>query len=104
MSLEIVSPPYQIDLLNYRGGKEYAVAQTTSRWHVDTLIIWLIDTFDWLLGALDVTEGVGAAFGIPNVPELWEEMNRPHSRSRASRSPSRSISRSALPEVRGENL
>ena len=52
-------------------------------------------------GALDVTEGVGAAFGIPHVPELWEEVNRGH-RSRSSsyraRSRTRSV-RSTIAEV-----
>ena len=49
-------------------------------------------------GALDVTEGIGAAFGIPHVPELWEEVSRTHSRSRTS-SRARSRSRSAIAEV-----
>ena len=55
-------------------------------------------------GALDVTEGVGAVFGIPHVPELWEEVSRSHSRSRtssyrASRSRTHST-RSTMLEVR----
>lgn len=64
--------------------------------------------FFWCIGALDVTEGIGAAFGIPHVPELWEEVNRAHSRSRSNsyrvRSRSRTHStRSAVGrEVRGE--
>ena len=53
------------------------------------------------VGALDVSEGVGAVFGIPHVPELWDEVARPHSRSRSGsyRPRSRSRSRSALLEV-----
>lgn len=54
-----------------------------------------------IVGALDVTEGVGAVFGIPHVPELWEEVSRSHSRGRtSSRAQSRSYSRSAIVEVR----
>ena len=43
-----------------------------------------------ILGALDVTEGVGAAFGIPHVPELWEEVSRGHHRNRSASYRSRS--------------
>ncbi len=52
------------------------------------------------IGALDVTEGVGAAFGIPHVPELWEEVSRTHNRSRSrTSSRARSQSRSVIAEV-----
>ena len=35
-----------------------------------------------LTGALDITEEVGAAVGIPHLPQIWEEVHRSHSRSR----------------------
>lgn len=48
-----------------------------------------------------MTEGVGAVFGIPHVPELWEEVSRGHrSRSGSYRARSRSRSKSALEDVR----
>ena len=55
------------------------------------------------VGALDVTEGVGAAFGIPHVHELWEEVSRGHrSRSNSYRARSRTRStRSTAGEVKG---
>ena len=32
-----------------------------------------------LIGALDLTEEVGAAVGIPHVSQIWEEVHRTHS-------------------------
>ena len=50
-----------------------------------------------------MSEGIGAAFGIPHVPELWEEVSRSHSRSRTS-SRARTRSRSAIMEVSSCNV
>ena len=47
-----------------------------------------------IAGALDVTEEVGVALGIPHVAQIWDEVHRSHSKSR-----SRSRSRSAILEV-----
>lgn len=33
-------------------------------------------------GALDITEEVGAAVGIPHVGQIWQEVHRSHTRSR----------------------
>ncbi len=41
-------------------------------------------------GALDVTEEVGAAFGIPHVSQVWEEVHRSHR--------SHSINKTPIPE------
>ncbi|XP_064391554.1 mitochondrial sodium/calcium exchanger protein-like [Halichondria panicea] len=37
-----------------------------------------------LSGALDITEEVGAAVGIPHLSQVWEEVHRSHSRSRSA--------------------
>ena len=50
------------------------------------------------VGALDLMDEIGAAVAIPHSPQVWEEVHRVHHGRPRSRS--RSLSRSAIDEVR----
>ena len=47
---------------------------------VHYLNLRLFTIYNYYTGALDLTEEIGAAIGIPHVPEIWEEIQRSHSR------------------------
>lgn len=51
-----------------------------------------------LPGALDITEEVGAAIGIPHVAKIWEEVHRSHQSNRRVTRPSRSPTQTPIIE------
>lgn len=51
-----------------------------------------------LPGALDITEEVGAAVGIPHVAKIWEEVHRSHQLNRHLTRPSRSHTQTPIIE------
>ena len=51
-----------------------------------------------LPGALDITEEVGAAVGIPHVAKIWEEVHRSHQLNRRVTRPSRSQTQTPIIE------